>query len=217
MKQEYENALDYHVKKLQEIPDLFDQISASSKSKDGRNVSESGEAIILDHIKKFEVPEQIVMKYPLPRWWYDYGMSDLAVNIKVTVAGGNDNLMGKDGFYYSLTGRSPEDLPNDYWPTHFEALHYGRLNRPASFADTDYTFLVINRETKNIHWTTLRSLVKINTNGSQACPLQVTNWSENEERKTRSIEDADAFLMSAYRLGIEKSGIKLFEFNKFNW
>lgn len=131
-----------------------------------------------------------------PRYWYDFLISSektkvwLPVNVKITAMKGQDNVSSKEGLYYALTGRKPEDESLNTWERYCTALS----EHVDLEAKSDYYFLVVSKNSPgHVFWTSLKQLSHIVPNGNNP-PFQC-NWGENQTRIERPANEAARMLL----------------------
>lgn len=201
MKQEYIDNLNHIVSYLSKVPDLFERISQSSTSSDGRDVSKSGEEIVEDELKKIILPYPMTIEYREPRFWHDVMLGGLPINIKITAGICPDNAGSKLAVYVACTGHIPEVDPK---MVRFAKMLEDGINNPNPLIEEiDYVYLVSNKETKLIHWIGARQLVELQSNGKNQ-PFQI-DWSKNILPVKRSIQEAQKFLLGTYRESTRKA------------
>lgn len=185
------------------MPDLFERIASSSLSEDGRDTSKSGEDVVKDELKKLELtlPHLMAIKYSPPRFWYDFMLDKLPVNIKITTGANPDNAGSKLAVYIACTGHLPD---NDPKMKEFAKILEAGINKPhESIEDIDYVYFVFNRVTKSIHWLGARQLTKLQSNGKNQ-PFQI-DWSKNIIPVKRTVQEAQKFLLGAFRESARKA------------
>lgn len=201
-------------------------IELSKSSVDGRINSSLNEQevifIIKDYVENSEWMKENNLTIGVPnidnnRCWYDFSIESLdtlennmfmPINIKITkIDGAADNLNCKLGIFWALTGCLPSSVIVDNfhlsngisWEHFFKFLD----NKMAVNKDKDYYFLVINKDdTKDIFWSSLKSLKTISPNGNNL-PFQC-KWKENRERVIRNFIDARDFILTCFKISIEK-------------
>lgn len=202
-------------------------IELSNSAIDGRINSSLNEQEVILIIKEYAEKSEWMIKNNLTigipnvdnnRCWYDFSIESLntlesnvfmPINIKITKIDGGaaDNLNCKLGIFWALTGCLPSSVIIDNlhlsngisWEQFFKFLD----NKMAVNKDKDYYFLVINKDdTKDIFWSSLKSLRTISPNGNNL-PFQC-KWKENRERVNRSFIEARDFILTCFKTSIEK-------------
>ena len=133
------------------------------------------------------------------RKWYDLAFINkndkndiIPINIKVSKLG-TDNISGKEGIFYALTGKNPDNFNTSSWETFMNNIEKNLdIHLDAS---KDYYFLVFNKKVENdCYWTSLKCLTELTQNPNNL-PFQ-SNWTLNRVRVKRSNIDAFKFLLS---------------------
>ena len=181
---------------LSEIAEFLseNEVALDNSAGDARIDSATSEDIIIKKIsEKFGVQEPTKET----RNWWDFSITDTGVfypvNIKISKFGSaSDNLGGKLGIYYALTGRIPE--PNLVKKTGWKEF-FRRLSVDMKETDKDYYFLVINkRNASDILVQGLKTIRVLTPNGSNP-PFQCC-WKNNRQPQSRSFAEARDFLLS---------------------
>lgn len=216
---------------LQRLTEFFNKkgIKLTNLSNDGRTNSSKNEEEVINDIKSFEMASEWMrennLKIGTPnldshnnREWYDFSIESnntsihnyfLPVNIKVTQLDGGaaDNLNCKLGIFWTLTGCLPSTvivnkapLGNGVgWEKFFELVD----KKMAQNKNKDYYFLVVNKgDSKDVFWTSLKTLKTISPNGSNL-PFQC-KWKDNRERVNRNYIEARDFILKCFKESITK-------------
>jgi len=116
----------------------------------------------------------------------------IPINIKVSKLG-TDNISGKEGIFYALTGKNPDNFNTSAWESFMKNI-YDNLDifiEPCK----DYYFLVFNKKVEgDVYWTSLKCLTGLTQNPNNP-PFQ-SDWTLNRTRVERSTIDAFKFLLS---------------------
>ena len=141
----------------------------------------------------------------------DWGGTPLFVDIKVSDLKGADNTNCKAGIYHALTGEPPDNALAPY-DDYFQQLADNCRETRA-----DFYFLVVGKskpagDPARAFVCTLRTLAKITPNGSNP-PFQC-KWSDCMRPTPRTYEEAKRFLLSNYRVSLEKRAAAFIAFEK---
>jgi len=194
---------------------LFTELELAGKYEDGRINSIAGEEIVSQFADQITSNIRNILSRAPPRHWYDYGNEDFPINFKITTGIGADNASSKKGLYFALTGHSPLKL-NERWDTYFNAFYAGIENSASNILDKDYYYIVFNKKTKDIYWTSCRQLYKLGTPNGSNLPFQIP-WAHQKIRVARSLDEARKFLMPPFKEALIKSNKPLLEYNKHEW
>lgn len=193
----HEKFFDYLIEELKKS-----QMRYSKEFSDGRINSIKDEDTARDLII------QIYQKHPyghykldtsVDRKWYDIAFVNpcdkddiIPINIKVSKLG-TDNISGKEGIFYALTGKNPDNFNTSTWDSFMENIY---KNLDVSIESSkDYYFLVFNKKVPNdCYWTSLKCLSELTQNPNNL-PFQ-SNWTNNRVRIKRNNIEAFKFLLS---------------------
>lgn len=171
-----------------------------SSTGDGRGESSESEENFRTALKKHLEENSLFRAVPAPpRYWYDiaiyYEDFFIPVNIKLTDKKQADNVSSKLGLFYALTGIRPENVKGiNYWKSYNEKL----AENYDSTCNTDYYFIIYDKNTENICINSLKRINKLTPNGNNL-PFQC-NWGDHENRSysTRNKEEQCKYLMDIY-------------------
>lgn len=154
---------------------------------DGRVESAIKESSVKDYLKAklIQINPEIEIEIPEnKRCWYDIKIEGIPINIKIT-SGGTDNVMSKEGVYYSLTGESPpiHKCYSDWYKILEE--HKDTIKQVRNVF-TEYHYLVIHKKTGNVMFKSIFDIRKPISNSSN--DLQF-NWNYEFENKDFAIID----------------------------
>jgi hypothetical protein len=186
---------------------LKNNMKYSSESTDGRinsiNDENTARNLIISICNK--IPHKgYEIDQSRDRNWYDIAFINptdqddiLPINIKVSNLG-TDNISGKEGIFYALTGKNPSKYTINSWDAFMKEL-FSNLDTAIDPAK-DYYFLVFNKAKKNgidCYWTSLKNLLELTPNGNNL-PFQ-SNWTANRTRVKRNNVEAFKFLLNHLR------------------
>lgn len=209
------------------LKDLIEQlknngIQLSKNNDDGRVNSIQNEEEVIEILKKIYKDIPIFKKYdiflekqPKPRYWYDIVIRNndntfyCPINIKISNFSNSsaDNISSKEGLYFSLTGKIEEKCPNTW------GQFFYKLSKDTKPNDTDYFFIVINKNDINdIIFNSMKRLKLLTPNGNNL-PFQC-KWSENRNIVNRTFEESKDFLLKTLRFSVIKRAQILKEFEE---
>ena len=188
--------------KLLEVQKFLNSITIDvcEEHEDGRVNSITDEDTIIDLLTKKYGKENIIK--PPPRWWWDLKVFRHPFNLKSSEYGSAaDNLSSKLALLYALTDLPIEEVDkmnNCRWKKFQDKLlkHSGKEN------NRDYYIFSLNKVTNEVHLTSLKSLNKLTTNGSNL-PFQI-KWADNTERVERTYRQAYDLLVGCYKESVHK-------------
>lgn len=144
-----------------------------SKDGDGRITSAVKEREYLNLLEKGLKENHPSLKFehqPADRWWWDFRVNGIPINLKLTT-GGTDNAFNKVAIIYSISGVELEKKNMNYnqffktikeCPKKSERIHM-----------TEYHYLVVNKKTGTI---LLKSILDIHTFKTNPCNDLQINW-----------------------------------------
>ena len=165
-----------------------------NRSADGRVNSINNEDMVVALIKKEAELLGYTVEVPRVRHWFDIGITInnhfFPINIKITKGNTADNLSSKKGMLYALTGIS--DAPSA-WDTFNTTLMQNVLNE----TESDYYFVVVFKDTKQIILSSLLSIDILTPNGNNL-PFQC-KWSDNLKPTKRTLSEQKKYILDIYR------------------
>lgn len=193
----HEKFFDFLIEELKK-----NKMSYSKEFSDGRINSikdeDTARDLIIAIYKKHSY-EHYEIDYSKDRKWYDIAFVNpkdrndiIPINIKVSKLG-TDNISGKEGIFYAITGKNPDGFTTSTWDSFMENI-YANLDVNIDPAK-DYYFLVFNKMKANdCYWTSLKSLSELTQNPNNL-PFQ-SNWTVNRYRVRRNNIEAFDFIIS---------------------
>lgn len=195
------------------------KVELSSDSRDGRVNSIKDEdfilSLILNNYKNISIflKNSLIVEKPKERYWYDFLIRNqdntfyVPINIKVSSFSkkSSDNISSKQGLYFSLTGIN--EKPPNSWGKFFEELSINIKEH-----NSDYYFLVLNKDDKKFYFNSLRRLKSLTPNGNNL-PFQC-NWTESIKIVERSFQESKKFILGNLYNSIKKRAHILKEFEK---
>lgn len=169
-----------------------------STTGDGRLDSAESESSVIEHLQElFKNTDVEVYPAPDKRWWYDvlikYDGQVYPINIKMTSGVSHDNISSKQGMFYALTGKWPEQ---ERGLTRWESYNTLLTKNFNPNSNTDYYFIIYFKEEETFLFTSLKRLNTVVANGNNL-PFQC-KWPDNYEPTTRSQEEQSFYLMNVY-------------------
>ena len=177
------------------IAKLNEMIKPCTLHEDGRCNSLGDEESIIEMLRK-HFGEKHVVK-PRPRFWYDVLFFGIPLQIKSSSFSNNaaDNFSSKRAILWALTDMTIEEVSKS--PTAWKKFDETLFSRIDDLPNRDYHILVFDKDTKQLHIRSLRTLQSLTANGSNL-PFQI-NWQKNLTIVKRDFEDAKDFILSGYR------------------
>ena len=174
-------------------------IAVSESHEDGRVNSIDDEDTIIDLLIEKYGEENIIK--PPPRCWWDVKIFGYFFNIKSSGYDAADNFSSKSAILWALTSLSEEDVAikgRDQWKQFQDRL------KDAKDTDNnrDYYILSINKNTNEVHLSSLKSLNRITSNGNNL-PFQI-NWKHNTTTVSRTHRQSYDFLVQCYKESVRK-------------
>lgn len=145
-----------------------------SKDGDGRITSAVKESEYLNLLEKMLKDKHPSLKFehqPVERWWWDFRVNGLTINLKLTT-GGTDNAFNKVAIIYSISGNEVEKRNMNY-NQFFKAIKECPKKVERNHM-TEYHYLVVN---KNSGKALLKSILDIHTFKTNPCNDLQINWS----------------------------------------
>ena len=145
-----------------------------SKDGDGRITSAVKEREYLNLLEKGLKDKHPSLKFehePRARWWWDFRVNGIAINLKLTT-GGTDNAFNKAAVIYSISGNEVKNKNMSY-NQFFKAIKecHKKVERNHM---TEYHYLVVNKDTGKF---LLKSILDIHTFKTNPCNNIQINWS----------------------------------------
>jgi hypothetical protein len=135
---------------------------------------------------------------PKPRDWWDVRIFGYPVQIKSSnvARGCADNFSSKAAILYALTYLPEDKVVVKQWAEFEEALlRYSDVEN-----GRDYYIIVLDKGTKKLHLTSLKSLNKVTPNRSNL-PFQI-KWKDNLSPVSRTFEEAKEVIIGAYKKSV---------------
>ena len=174
-------------------------IEASNKYNDGRINSLKDETEIANYIKSLFGDKCTIAP---PRHWYDVSLTIdgkfYPINIKSVTGNTSDNVGGKEGLFYTITGLDPEKEKI----SRFSIFEEKMLNNINYDSDADYYFVIFFKTSKKIFFSSLKRICRLTTNGSNL-PFQC-KWNDNKEYSMRNNKEQVDFLIQTYYESVMK-------------
>lgn len=145
-----------------------------SKDGDGRISSAVKEREYLNILEKGLKDNHPSLKFehqPVERWWWDFRVNGIPINLKLTT-GGTDNAFNKVAIIYSISGVELEKKNMNY--NQFFKIIKECPKKAERIHMTEYHYLVIN---KNTGKALLKSILDIHTFKTNPCNDLQINWS----------------------------------------
>jgi hypothetical protein len=145
-----------------------------SKDGDGRITSAVKEREYLNRLEKGLLDSHPSLKFehqPAERWWWDFRLNGLHINLKLTT-GGTDNAFNKVAIIYSISGNEVEKRNMNY--NQFFKIIKECKKKVERNPMTEYHYLVVNKNTGKI---LLKSILDIHTFKTNPCNDLQINWS----------------------------------------
>jgi hypothetical protein len=153
---------------------------------DGRLESAIKESEYLKELKKVMDDEYPLISFVIPnpksRKWYDVSISNIPINLKFT-NGGTDNVFNKISVFFSITGEECKNNMNfQEWYEILSLTPRKKIRNRMS----EYHFLVIEKNTKNI---LLKSIFDIKNYKTNPCNILQINWKNEFLNRNYLIDD----------------------------
>ena len=165
---------------------------------DGRVNSITDEETVISLLEDKYGTENV--ERPTARQFFDVRLFGYPVQIKSSSysRGAADNFSSKAAILYALTTLTESEVISVRGWEKFESalLTNSRDN------GRDYYIISVNKDDSSVHLTSLKSLEKLTSNGNNL-PFQI-QWKNNTTPVSRSYDDAYQFLVSAYKLSVQK-------------
>lgn len=144
-----------------------------SKDGDGRITSAVKEREYLNLLEKGlkeNHPSLSFEHQPADRWWWDFRVNGIHINLKLTT-GGTDNAFNKVAIIYSISGVEPEKKNMNYNQFFKTIKEYHK--KAERIHMSEYHYLVVNKNTGSI---LLKSIFDIHTFKTNPCNDLQINW-----------------------------------------
>jgi hypothetical protein len=167
--------MDYTYEQIiQAIKDVCAKINLIySKDGDGRITSAVKEREYLNLLEKGlkeNHPSLTFEHQPADRWWWDFRVNSIPINLKLTT-GGTDNAFNKVAIIYSISGAELEKKNMNY--NQFFKTIKECPKKAQRIHMTEYHYLVVNKNTGGI---LLKSIFDIHTFKTNPCNDLQINW-----------------------------------------
>ena len=171
-------------------------IAVSESHEDGRVNSIDDEDTIIDLL--IEKYGDNVEKPPARCWW-DLKLFGYPINIKSSKFGSAaDNFSSKAAILYALTNLPESEVTCSSWKQFQKKLQHNS----SQLTPRDYYIIVLNKVTKQVHLTSLKSLNKLTSNGNNL-PFQI-KWRDNVSPIERTYLQSYDFLIESYKESVRK-------------
>ena len=171
-------------------------ITVSENHEDGRVNSIDDEDTIIDLL--IERYGDNVEKPPARCWW-DLKLFGYPINIKSSKFGSAaDNFSSKAAILYALTNLPESEVTCSSWKQFQKKLQHNS----SQLTPRDYYIIVLNKVTKQVHLTSLKSLNKLTPNGNNL-PFQI-KWRDNVSPIERTYLQSYDLLIECYKESVIK-------------
>lgn len=155
---------------------------------DGRLTSAVRETEYLNRLEtglKARYPQLVFEMQPADRWWWDFRVNGIPINLKLTT-GGTDNAFNKVAILYTLSGIEVEKRNmnyNQFFTTVKECVKKEERDRM-----TEYHYLVVHKGSGQI---LLKSILDIHTYKSNPCNDLQINWASEFKNWAYRIDESE--------------------------
>ena len=171
-------------------------IAVSESHEDGRvNSIDDEDTIIALLIERYGDN----VEKPKARCWWDLKLFGYPINIKSSKFGSAaDNFSSKAAILYALTNLPESEVTCSSWKQFQKKLQHNS----SQLTPRDYYIIVLNKVTKQVHLTSLKSLNKLTSNGNNL-PFQI-KWRDNVSPIERTYLQSYDFLVESYKESVMK-------------
>ena len=171
-------------------------ITVSENHEDGRvNSIDDEDTIIALLIERYGDN----VEKPKARCWWDLKLFGYPINIKSSKFGSAaDNFSSKAAILYALTNLPESEVTCSSWKQFQKKLQHNS----SQLTPRDYYIIVLNKVTKQVHLTSLKSLNKLTSNGNNL-PFQI-KWRDNVSPIERTYLQSYDFLIESYKESVRK-------------
>ena len=171
-------------------------ITVSENHEDGRvNSIDDEDTIIALLIERYGDN----VEKPKARCWWDLKLFGYPINIKSSKFGSAaDNFSSKAAILYALTNLPESEVTCSSWKQFQKKLQHNS----SQLTPRDYYIIVLNKVTKQVHLTSLKSLNKLTSNGNNL-PFQI-KWRDNVSPIERTYLQSYDFLVESYKESVMK-------------
>ena len=171
-------------------------IAVSESHEDGRvNSIDDEDTIIALLIERYGDN----VEKPKARCWWDLKLFGYPINIKSSKFGSAaDNFSSKAAILYALTNLPESEVTCSSWKQFQKKLQHNS----SQLTPRDYYIIVLNKVTKQVHLTSLKSLNKLTSNGNNL-PFQI-KWRDNVSPIERTYLQSYDFLIESYKESVRK-------------
>ena len=171
-------------------------IAISENHEDGRvNSIDDEDTIIALLIERYGDN----VEKPPARCWWDLKLFGYPINIKSSKFGSAaDNFSSKAAILYALTNLPESEVTCSSWKQFQKKLQHNS----SQLTPRDYYIIVLNKVTKQVHLTSLKSLNKLTSNGNNL-PFQI-KWRDNVSPIERTYLQSYDFLIESYKESVRK-------------
>lgn len=144
-----------------------------SSDGDGRITSAVKERVYLNLLEKGLKDNHPSLRFehqPADRWWWDFRVNGISINLKLTT-GGTDNAFNKVAIIYSISGVELYKKNMNY--NQFFKTIKECYKKPERNHMTEYHYLVVNKNTGTV---LLKSIFDIHTFKTNPCNDLQINW-----------------------------------------
>lgn len=171
---------------------LQSKITASTEHADGRLNSNTDEDAVIAALED-QYGADNVQKAP-PRYWYDVLLFGHPVNIKSSGMTTADNCNAIKAILHCFTDAQ---LKNG-WRHFYDSI----ANRSSTNTGRNYYFIVLDKNTGDVHLQSLLTLARLTPNGNNL-PFQI-KWADNIQPVERSYEEAYRFVIDAFKESVRR-------------
>jgi hypothetical protein len=146
-----------------------------SKDGDGRLTSAVKEKEYLDLLEqglKINHPALTFEHQPKDRWWWDFRVNGIPINLKLTT-GGTDNAFNKSAIIFSICGKEVDKKNMNFNQLYQTLKEYSWKSERQPM--TEYHYLVVNKNDGKI---LLKPILDIHGYKSNPCNILQINWAE---------------------------------------
>ena len=183
-----------------------------SKEGDGRITSAVKEKEYLSALEKGLKENYSSLKFeiqPVDRWWWDFRVNTLTINLKLTT-GGTDNAFNKVAIIYTISGKEVEKKNmnyNQFFKTIKEFSKKSERNHM-----TEYHYLVVNKNDGNILLKSILDIHTFKTNPSNDLQINWTNEFKNSEYTCADFKLKIQELLKAIQTSVKQAMLGMKEF-----
>lgn len=190
--------------------EIGNSINIETGNEDGRITSAIKEHEYLDAL---EQKLGLKFKKAPPRYWYDFTVCDIPINLKLTMGKTADNAFNKTALLYSITGQVPSVSNMSF--NKFNTILKNTPWKMERDMMTEYHYLVVYKGTNKIVFKSIFDIEEFRTNPSNT--LQI-HWGKESQThaETKPWVDKAKHILKLIQKSVRQSIETMLEFAQYD-